>query len=193
MKNFKTFFHKTLLETPRNTGEFESGYSDTAIAQTQYKDIFDNPDDYKLVFKLYETHPVYLYENVDGNDVSCYFVPKNDDFIYGYATYELRDDGGIEMWSVYNRPMYYGLAQSVYNNYIIPKYKYILSNSHHSLNGRGFWRKLVMSNAGKRHIDIWDIHDNVSIKDIKSLKDLDDFYGNFEKFEKYRIRISSEL
>ena len=97
MNTFKKFFYKTLLETPMNTGAFESEYSDHAMAAGQYSEIVGNPE-YVLVYVFYpDTYPVYLYELWDGNDVVIYFVPKNDNFIYGYVSYEEVNDGGAIM------------------------------------------------------------------------------------------------
>jgi hypothetical protein len=121
-----------------------------------------------------------------------YFVPRNDKFIYGYATYELLPDGGVEMVGVYNRPMYFGLAQYVYIKYILPKYKYIRSSGQHSESGSKFWRKLVgyFSRNGKT-VDIWDSKHNKIINHILNVDELDDFYGDEALYQRYRIQITN--
>lgn len=189
IKSFEKFFHKTLLETPMNTGEFESEYSDTLIAMGKYTDVMNNLDK-KLVFTLYpDTHPVYLYEEKDGNDVVVCFVPKNDKFIYGYVSYEETQDNGAIMSGVYNRPEYLGLAQGVYNRYLIPKYDYIMSSGRHSPMGQSFWGKIIKANFDKR-VEIWDIEKGEGILKINNIDDVSNFYGNGEDYERYRIKIS---
>lgn len=172
-----------------NTGEFHSEFSDTAIAQDMYEQILKDSQKYKHVHTLESEYPIYLYEHRDGDDVMVYFVPKNDNFIYGYVTYELKTDGGIEMYSVYNRPMYPGLAQQVYNNYLIPKYSYIMSHSQHSEKGKNFWRKIVSSNL-KRNVVIWDVETDSVVEKINNINELDNFYGDGIDYEKYRIKVS---
>ena len=175
-------------ESPKNTGEFESEYSDTLVAQQKYSEI-RNDENIKNVFTLYrDTNPVYLYEERDGNDITLYFVPENDDFIYGYATFE-ENDGGAIMTSVYNRPMYFGLAQGVYNKYIIPKYKFIMSDGNHSPDGKKFWKKIIASNLDK-NVSIWDVVNRKDVIKITNPNQVDEFYGDKTDYERYRIKIS---
>lgn len=177
------------MESPMSTGDFDSGYSDTEQAMQMYADILDNPD-YNKVFTLFpDTHPIHLYLLEDGDDRMLYFVPTNDKFIYGYATYEMRSDGGIEMYSVYNRGMYHGLAKVVYQKYLIPNHPYIMSHSEHSNSGRTFWKSLVSSNLKEKKVTIWDMVDEKDIKIVSNIQDLDEYYGNNEDYERYRIRI----
>ena len=188
-KTFKQFFYKTLIESPRNTGDFVSEYSDTPTAMIKYDDIMKDKS-IKVVHTLYpDSHSVYLYEERDENDITLYFVPKNDNFIYGYATYEVTNDGGAIMTSVYNRPMYFGLAQGVYNKYIIPTYNYIMSDGNHSPDGKKFWKKIINSNLDKR-VEIWDFEMNKSLMIIDDPNQIDKFYGDTFPYEKYRIKIS---
>lgn len=188
--SFDKFYYKTLLETPINTGEFESEYSDTPIAKAMYSDIIGNPE-YKLVHTFYpDTHPVYLYEKKDDNDVAIYFVPKNDKFIYGYVSYEETNDNGAIMMGVYNMPEYHGLAQGVYNRYIIPKYSYIMSSGRHSPMGQSFWKKIINSNLDKK-IEIWDMEIQKPILTINNSSQVSDFYGDEEDYARYRIKISN--
>jgi hypothetical protein len=99
------------------------------------------------------------------------------------------DDGGIVTTSVYNRPMYVGLAQGVYNRYLIPTYQYIMSNGEHSQKGRKFWRKIVSANLDK-NVELINIETNQSVQRIKDVKELDQYYGDTPDYEKYRIKIS---
>lgn len=189
MIKFKEFFYKTLLETPMNSGVFDSEYSDTQIAQQKYADIMMD-DNIRCVHTLYpDTYPVYLYEEREGNDIMLSFVPEHDNFIYGYATYEETSDGGAVMGSVYNRPTYVGLAQGVYNRYLIPKYLYIMSDGRHSAKGRNFWRNIVTANLDK-NISVWDISTNSSVIHIENIKQLDKFYGDDVNYERFRLKIS---
>lgn len=173
-----------------NTGEFKSEYSDIRIAQSIYDEVVDDPDN-KIVDTFYpDSHPVYLYEIRDGNDIVIYFVPKNDKFIYGYASYEETPDGGAMMVGVYNMPMYHGLAQAVYNRFIIPKYRYIMSSGRHSPMGQSFWKKIVLSNLNTSKVEIWDVNTNSPIQKIKNIPELKLFYGDDVDYERYRIKIS---
>jgi hypothetical protein len=190
MKPFKEFFfRKLMMESPKNTGDFDPGYSDTSEAKKIYNDVINDPNSEKVFTMFPDTYPVHLYLVREGHDRMLYFVPTNDDFIYGYATYEMRSDGGIEMYSVYNRGMYHGLAKSVYQKYLIPNHPYIMSHSEHSNSGRNFWRSLVLSNLGERKVTIWDMKTNKDIKTINNISELDDYYSDNEDYERYRIRI----
>lgn len=191
MIKFKEFFIKSLLhESPKNTDDFESPYSDFPMAQDMYNQIILNPNEYKKVFTLHDKHKVDLMLNQDGDDMMLYFVPREGDHIHGYATYELRDDGGIEMVSVYNRPLYFGLAQSVYMNYLILNHKYVMSNGFHSKSGKSFWRKIVSFALFKNmNVYIWDDIKNIKITNIVNIQELDEFYGDDVDFERYRIRV----
>ena len=190
MRDFKQFYYKMLLESPKRGGEFIPMESETENARIIYNNIIENSTNYKLVYTTKDGTPIDIWEEVDGNDYTIYFVPKNgDDFIYGYVTYELFDDGGIETTSVYNRPIYHGLAQLVYNKYLIPTYRYVMSNSIHSNDGRKFWEKLVMWNIGSRKIEIWDNINQKPIQNVRKLSELVNYYGNSDDFENLRIKI----
>jgi hypothetical protein len=175
-----------------NTGEFDSEFSDTQIAQNIYNEILKNPSKYKKVFTLKGNHSIDLYEFADGSDIMLYFFPQHDNFIYGYVTYECKNDGGIEIYSVYNRPMYFGLAQSVYNQYLIPKYDYVMSHNQHSQKGKNFWEKIVAFNIDK-NITIYDTIDQKTVKNVNDSSDLNEFYGNTPNYERYRIKISNKI
>lgn len=193
MKTFKEFFIKSLIqESPQNTGVFETPYSDTRLAMDMYDEIMTSPQDYKKVHTLFDKHKVDLMLKQENNDMMLYFVPRNDKFIYGYATYELLPDGGVEMVGVYNRPMYFGLAQYVYREYILPTHGYIRSNGQHSISGRNFWRKLVIHFlvAGKQ-VGIWDMNQNKIIKSVSHVREIDDFYDDDIKYDRYRIQINN--
>ena len=192
MTTFKEYYIQTLLESPMNTGEFDSELSDTRIAQNIYSEILKTPSKYKKVFTLKGKYAIDLYEYVDGSDIILYFVPQHDNFIYGYVTYEHKNDGGIEIYSVYNRPMYFGLAQSVYNQYLIPKYNYVMSHNQHSQKGKSFWEKIVSFNIDK-NITIYDVIDRTNVKNVSSSSDLSEFYGNTPNYERYRIKISEKI
>ncbi len=175
------------MESPMDTGDFDSGYSDTSQAKMIYDEILNDPS-YKKVYTMFpDTHPVHLYLLEDGIDRMLYFVPTNDNFIYGYATYEMQPDGGAEMISVYNKGMYHGLAQGVYMKYILPNHPYIMSNGRHSNSGRKFWKSIAFQNLGK--ITIWDTVEERDIKTIMETSELDEYYNDNGDYERYRIRI----
>jgi len=190
MTPFNRFFYKVLSESPKFTGDFESPYSDSEDARRMYDDILHNdPNSYQKVFTLFDKNQVYLYEHREDNDIEIYFIPSNDNFIYGYTTGEILSDSGIMMTSVYNNKMYFGLAYKVYDEYLLTHYPYILSSSHHSKDGQSFWRKLVSRHLNTNKIEIWDIINNMMIQPINSVEDLIEFYGHTDTFERYRIKI----
>lgn len=194
MVPFKKFFITTLNESPYRTGDFENPYSDLRDAKKIYKDIQTNPYKYKLVYTLFDKYKVFLYElDEGGGDKVIFFYPDNDDFIYGYVSFSELDDGGIETSGVYNQSMYRGLAQKVYNDYLLEKYRYILSSSRHSPDGERFWSGLISySLVGGNNVYIYDAQTEKDIQQVNHLNDVKKFYGNEEDFERYRIKISTK-
>lgn len=190
-QTFKEFFLKRMIqESPTNTGVFDTPYSDIGEAQEIYTIIKNDPENYEIVYSIFNEHKVDLVLNREGDDATLYFVPRNDKFIYGYATYGYRQDGGIEMVSVYNRPLYFGLAQHVYLEYLIPHHKYVLSNGFHSKSGKSFWYKVVIFGLGKgMNVTIWDDKIGKDVHIVNSGKDLEKYYGDDMDYERYRIKI----
>lgn len=86
INTFEQFFYKTLLESPRNTGEFVSEYSDTPIAMAKYDDIMRD-DSIRVVYALYpDSHSVYLYEDFNLNKSAIIIDDVNQiDTFYGDA------------------------------------------------------------------------------------------------------------
>jgi hypothetical protein len=185
---FKEFYYKLLSESPTNISNDDEYFSENVRASEMYEEIISSPEQYKKVFSLKGQYPINLYENQEDNDVMCYFLPTNgNDFIYGYVFYELRNDGGIITTSVYNNKKFVGLAYRVYDEYLIPKFGYVMSDGSHTERGRNFWRKIVRNNLG--NACIWDYVKNEKVSDITSINDLEKYYGGGLDFGRFRVRI----
>lgn len=186
--SFQEFFFKLLQETPHNISNSDEYYSEIISASGIYDDVVNNGE-YVHSFTISGNYPIDLLEKREENDVICYFVPTNgNNYIYGYVCYDVLADGGVVTTSVYNDKKYPGLALKVYNEYLLGKYKYVMSDGNHTPRGRNFWRQLVVVNLKKRTVTIWDKKTNTE-RGVLNPNDLDEFYGDGLDYERYRIRI----
>lgn len=190
MNKFDKFYYDLFSESPMNIGDTRDDYSlDMILAQEKYKEILDNPQIYKKVRPNDSEISVDLYEEQDKNEVICWFVPKNNKFIYGYVCYEELPDDGIVTTSVYNDKQVRFLALKVYLYYLLKKYKYVLSDKRHTKSGKRFWENLIIHTLDGCDIYIVDGKTNQPIETITSLKDLEKYYGDDLNNERYRIKI----
>lgn len=191
MKKFSEFYYELLKESPHNISDDDEYFSEILKGNDLYKEIKNSPDSYKKVFVMNTTPPIELWEQQDGDDRMCYFLPTNgNDFIYGYVYYEVTADGGCITTSVYNDKKYLGLAFKVYNEYLLTKFNYVMSDGNHTPKGKNFWRNLLTFNKDK-HRMIWDMSNNSKAIDIEEPKDMDEFYNDSMEYEKYRVRIQN--
>jgi len=191
MIKFKDFYHTLLSETPMYIGDSREEYSlDTIMAQEKYADIFENPNSYKLVRSHDSSISVDLYEEVDGDEVICWFVPTNNNFVLGYVAYNVLNNGGIETTSVFNDKQVPFLAFKVYIHYILEKYTYLLSDKRHTGSGKKFWQNLVAFTLKTKRVSIIDHASNKELEEITSIQQLEKYYGDVYS-EKYRIKIEN--
>ena len=190
MKNFKEFYYNLLSETPMFVGDSREDYSlDIIMAKEKYKDIKSNPEKYTLVRSNDDKISVDLYEEYDKNEVICWFVSKNNDFVLGYVAYDKLDDGGIETTSVYNDKQVKFLAFKVYMYYLVDEFKYIRSDKRHTNSGKVFWENIVSFSLGNGFsVFIIDASTGDILKNISNVGELSNYYGD-EHSEKYRIKI----
>ena len=171
-------------------GDSREDYSlDTILAKEKYQDIKTNPESYILVRPSDKEVSVDLYEEVDGNEIICWFVPKNNTFVYGYVAYDILSDGGIITTSVFNDKQLKFLAFKVYLYYLIDKFKYVLSDKRHTQSGKKFWENLTsFSIANNYTVSVIDHSTGDMLEHILNVRDLVKYYGD-EYSEKYRIKI----
>lgn len=101
----------------------------------------------KKVFTFNTNPELYLYEERDGNDVVCWAVPPNNKFVYAYVAHEIKPDGGVITTSVFNDRKFPTVAYRIYQDYLLGKYKYIMSDGQHTNRGESFWRKHVYTSV----------------------------------------------
>ena len=191
MKTFKEFYYELLSETPHNISDDDEYFSELLKGSDMYDEIISS-DEYIHVFTLNGYPPIQLLENIDGSDVMCYFMPTNgNDYIYGYVYYTKLDNGGVITTSVYNDKKHLGLAFKVYVDYLIPKYKFVMSDGNHTDKGKSFWKKLVIFALKKYNITIFDMKTGNNVKNITHHNELQEFYGDDIDFERYRIKIEN--
>lgn len=196
MKRPNEFYHHLFTESPLYIGDGDEKYYniETRAAMDKYSEILSNPKIFKKVHTIPSNPPVHLYEETDGNDAICWFVPTNNKFIYGYVTYEKRPDGGIITTSVYNDRKFPGVASKVYQEHLLKNYKYIMSDSRHTRRGKDFWRKLVVVTLDNPRLGkyIWDLGGDRKVVDIVSTDVIESFYSDEnEGMENFRIRIKN--
>lgn len=194
MKAFKEFYYKLLSESPMNIGDADDFYNmETKEAMAKFSEILDDPSRYKKVFTFNTNPELFLYEEYDGGDVVCWALPSNNNFVYAYVAYEQRLDGGIITTSVFNDPKFPQVAYKIYMDYLLKRYKYIMSDKRHTPRGRGFWVKIISNNImdNTKELSIYDLTDDRQILIITHFSDIDRFYGNNEDFERYRIKIEN--
>lgn len=196
MKRPNEFYHKLFTESPLYIGDGDEEYYniETRAAIDKYSEILSKPEIFKKVHTIPSNPPVHLYEEQDGNDVICWFVPTNNKFIYGYVAYEKRTDGGVVTTSVYNDRKFPGVASKVYQEYLLTKYKYIMSDMRHTRRGKDFWRKLVAVTLNNPRLEkyIWDLQNNKKVLDIVSTNIIDSFYSDEDQgMGNFRIRIEN--
>jgi hypothetical protein len=75
----------------------------------------------------------------NGSDVELYFI--NDNIVAAEVGYYLRGSG-IEENLIIQNPLYRGLARSIYTDYLLKRFSYILSDSTMTIQGFSFWKKL---------------------------------------------------
>ena len=192
MKNFKEFYYNLLRESPINISDWtdDDYYSNTREAMDIYSKVV-NDTEYKKVFEL--TQLIHLYESEIDDEVICYFVPTNNNFIYGYVCYDKLPDGGIITTSVYNDKKMHGLAYRVYNEYLLKNFKYVMSDGRHTPKGKTFWSRMVSDNLHKNDTfcSVYDTLTNKTMVEIKNISDLNLYYGDAIDFERFRIKIEN--
>lgn len=172
-------------------GDSREDYSlDTIIAQEKYNEILEYPEKFKKVSESNTEIPVDLYEEQDGTEIICWFVPKNNKFIVGYVSYNILNDGGIETTSVFNDKSFQFLAYKVYLYYLLRKYPYIMSDKRHTRSGKRFWENIVNFSLKSYKVSMINAETMEEVELIKSIRDLEKYYGDASA-EKYRIKIES--
>jgi hypothetical protein len=191
MKPFKDFYYTLLRETPMFIGDNREDYSlDTIMAQEKYSEILEYPDKFEKVYTHDTKISVDLYEERDGNEIICWFVPTNNKFVYGYVAYNIIADGGIETTSVFNDKSVQFLAYKVYLYYLLMRYKYLISDKRHSSSGKKFWENIVTYSLMRYKVSIINSETLEEVEVITSVGALEKYYGDIS-FEKYRIRIDN--
>lgn len=172
-------------------GDSREDYSlDTIMAHEKYADISENPESYQKVRTHDSLISVDLYEEVDGGEIICWFVPTNNVFVLGYVAYNILGDGGIETTTVYNDKHVPFLAFKVCKNYLLDKYKYLISDNRHTGSGKKFWENLVLYSLNNKKVSILDSEKSVEHGIITNVRDLEKYYGDIS-YEKFRIKIEN--
>lgn len=194
MKQPNEFYHKLLSESPMQIGDGDDYYNKEMDELTmKYREIIDNPSTFKKVFTFNTNPELYLYEEKDGNDVVCWAVPPNNKFVYAYVAYEIKPDGGVITTSVFNDRKFPTVAYRIYQDYLLGKYKYIMSDGRHTNRGESFWRKHIYTSVNDytKKVYIWDNSLNQKVIEVTNPKQVEEFYSIYDNFEKFRIRIEN--
>lgn len=188
--NYYTDKLQSLKESPIRSGDFDSFDYEEGNPSALYKIVMNPERGYKKIHSQYhQTNNVTvdLYQKDDGGgDFDIKIVTDKLDEVIGHISYTKINDGGIEINSVYNQPLFKGLIFKIYFDYFLEEYPYIMSGSIHSKKGETFWERIIdtgLNNGFKCYVL------NVINKekyDIKNIFDVKPYYNS----EHNRIVIS---
>lgn len=158
---------------------FEDDYShlenlniDEIKNQTDYLENFQN---------------IKIYYNDINREKEYYFIDNNK--LAAYYRYFIINPNKIETKMIWNSKQYQGVFRNIFINYLLPKYKNILSDNIMSKNGFNFWMKL----KNETRYNIFLIHPDGHNKPILSSSVIDKYKEKLNTEFKYtRFLISYE-
>ena len=186
---FKEYLSKydLLKENPMRTGNFEPFEFEENNPEMF---VMKSNSGYKLIHQQKHTNGITIFfyqrSEPDGS-YDLKLIPDNIKEVIGNIIY-IQRDGGIEINSVYNQPLFKGMIFKIFFEFLLPKNEYIISGGIHSPRGETFWQRIIdvgLKNGYK--CSVININGGEEIV-INNIEELLNFYGD-EKFEKYRVKI----
>ena len=123
---------------------------------------------------------------VDNGDVDLYFI-HNDKVVAAEVGFYPKKHG-IEENLVQQNPQYKGLARTIYTEYLLKKYSYILSDTAMTPAGLEFWIKLYEQHKNNFVFSIYEMSTKINRR-VSSANEMRRVYGKNKKFHNYRYMV----
>lgn len=164
MMNFKQYFH-TLLEMPQQITSIPKIVAD--IDQIyEWSDHLENI----IINKI----PLEVWKQQDGSDINLFFI--HDDKILVELAFSLFGQGIKENLVIQNKEAPRGLARMIYVQYLLKKYRFILSDTTMTEQGITFWTKLWAENKDRFKFYLYDSSTKTK-KDIMDIRQMREVFG----------------
>jgi len=168
-------FTKLLLEMPQRTN-VKLEIDKTAEQVRAVAEHIDNVKLNNIMFEVWEI-------SVGGIDL--YFI-DGDTVAAEIGFYKRKE--GIEENLIIQNPQYRGLIRTIYTDYLLTEFRYIISDTSMTKEGLEFWIKLFNQNKKRFTFSIYEISTKINRR-VRNEQEMRRVFGLEKKFHNYRFMI----
>lgn len=122
---------------------------------------------------------------VSSGDTDLYFLDKN--IVAAEVGFYKRKEG-IEENLIIQNLNYKGLIRTIYTDYLLTKFRYIISDTSMTNEGLEFWIKLFNQNNKRFTFSIYEISTKINRR-VRNEQEMRRVFGQEKKFHNYRFMV----
>ena len=166
---------KLLLEMPQSNS-VKLTIDRTAEEVRSVAEHIDNVTLNNIPFEVWE---------VSSGDTDLYFL--DNDIVAAEVGFYKRKEG-IEENLIIQNPKYKGLIRLIYTDYLLTKFRYIISDTSMTNDGLEFWIKLFNQNKKRFTFSIYEISTKINRR-VRNEQEMRRVFGQEKKFHNYRFMV----